>query len=244
MASYFREAIAQRGVGSPWEDMIQDAAAAYRVPLELVKGVISAESAWNPRAVSSTRSSFGLLQLNVRAQAITEAQAFDPAFAIPFGTRVLATQLGRLPSAELALAAYNAGTSRSAQDLGNRLAGDVNGVATYVQTVLEYAAWFRGNDPTIAGAAGGTPAPDILRGPYDAPPAPAANGAPPADASANVSPWPFPAEISPAPLEAASPSFPSLPAFEQGAGEWGPWLLVGLGALVVGWWVLSPQRGR
>ncbi len=142
-SSYFDPRIAQRGVGSAWDDIIFSAAAASGVPASLIKGVISAESAWRPNAVSRGGSSFGLMQLNVTAQAITQAQAFDPAFAIPFGARVLAGQLAKRSSLELALAGYNAGTSRSDPDLANRLAGDVNGVASYVQPVLDFNACCR-----------------------------------------------------------------------------------------------------
>jgi len=239
MGSYFQERIAQRGVGSPWETIIFSAAAASGVPAALIKGVISAESAWIPTAVSRGRSSFGLMQLNVAAQGITQAQAFDPAFAIPFGARVLASQMARRSSTELALAGYNAGTSRGDPDLANRLAGDVNGVATYVQTVLDYAAWFSSNDPGIVGAPGVAPDGGLV-----APPAGGGAGgggpvAPPApEASSSSDSWPFPAG-EPAPAADYTPaSFPSLTAAE----DWGGWILVGLGIIAAGWLVLRPAR--
>ncbi len=221
MGSYFKESIAQRGVGSTWESIIQSAAAAYSVPAVLIKGVISAESAWIPNA-TDRKGSWGLMQLNVAAQGITQAQAFDPAFAIPFGARVLAGQISRRSSMELALAGYNAGTSRSDPDLANRLASDVNGVATYVQTVLDYAAWFSSNDPGIVGTA-----PD---GGLVAPPEGGGGGGeptPPEASSSSADSWPF-------------PSGDQVTAGE----EWAGWLLAGLGILAAGWWVLRPARGR
>jgi hypothetical protein len=245
VGSYFREAVAQRGVGSTWEPIIQGAAATYGVPAALIKGIISAESAWDPAAVSPTRSSYGLMQLNVVAQAITQAQAFDAAFAIPFGARILAGQIARRSSTGLALAGYNAGTSRTDADLANRVAGDVNGVGTYVQTVLDYATWFSRFDPGIVGAPGIAPDGGLVAPPEGGGggggPAPAASSgvapdgglvAPPADT------WPFPAP-EPAPAPDYTPaSLPSLAAVEDS----GAWILLGLGILVAGWWVLSPAR--
>jgi hypothetical protein len=67
---------------------------------------------------------------------------FDPARNIEIGTSVIAEQLGRRPSTDLALAAYNAGTGRSDGDLQNRIAGNVNGVGAYVSSVLTYRDWF------------------------------------------------------------------------------------------------------
>jgi soluble lytic murein transglycosylase-like protein len=148
--SYFNANVAQRGIGSPWDVQIRQAALANGLDPALIKGVISAESEWNPVAVSFNNSSFGLMQINVAAHGITVAQANDPNWAIPYATALLLHQIQTRPSLDLALAAYNAGTSRTNADLQNRLAGDINGVGTYVRTVLDYFAWFQANDAAPA----------------------------------------------------------------------------------------------
>jgi len=144
--SYFSARIAAGGLSTPWDALIDQAAARYGVDPWLIRAVISAESAWSPTVCSNRPippGSCGLMQLNVAAHRITQAQATDPAFNIPFGTSLLADQVRRRPSVQLALAAYNAGTSRGDSDLADRIARDVNGVGTYVQTVLDYLTWFQ-----------------------------------------------------------------------------------------------------
>jgi soluble lytic murein transglycosylase-like protein len=139
--SYFSASVAARGLNSQWEDLIQSAAADTGVDPLLIKAIISAESSWNPTACSS--SSCGLMQLNVQAQGITKAQALDPSFNIPFGARVIAEQLAKRPTTALAIAGYNAGTSRTDDDLTQRIAANTKGVGTYVQTVLDFLTWFQ-----------------------------------------------------------------------------------------------------
>lgn len=145
--SYFSETVAARGVGSPWDGVIQDAALESALDPALVQAVIAAESAWNPNAVSADGTSWGLMQLNVQAHELATAQALDPTWAIPYGARLLAGQLARRPSLRLALAAYNAGTSRTDADLAARMAADRLGVGTYVETVLTYLAWYQQQTP-------------------------------------------------------------------------------------------------
>lgn len=143
MAFYL--SVAQKGVNSPWEGIIQSASSRYGVPTALIKGIISAESSWNPGAASS--SSYGLMQLNATYFHNADGSPIlDPARNIDVGTSVIAEQLGRRPSVELALAGYNAGTGRSDADLQMRIAGNILGVGAYVSNVLAYRDWFVAND--------------------------------------------------------------------------------------------------
>lgn len=182
--SYFSVTVAQRGIGSAWDAIIQQAAAARGLEPALLKAIISAESAWDPNAVSFNNSSFGLMQLNVHAQGITVAQANDPAFAIPWGADVILGQIRARPSLDLAIAGYNAGTSRANADLQARVDGNVNGVGGYVATILDYLTWFLAND--VAG-----PQPGFVAPPQEAvaPDATLPTGLPPADGGAGAAPF-------------------------------------------------------
>lgn len=139
--SYFSPTVAARGLASPYDELIAQAAVASAVDPQLIRAIISAESAWNPTACST--SSCGLMQINYQAHGLTRTQVLDPAFNVPYGTRVIAEQLARRPSVQLALAGYNAGTGRSDADLQARIDGNTLGVGTYVQTVLDYLTFFQ-----------------------------------------------------------------------------------------------------
>lgn len=167
--SYFSPVVAQRGIDSVFNPLILSAAQQYVVDPALIKGIISAESAWDPNAASS--SSVGLMQINYAAHGVSRDQALDPNWNVPYGTQVIAQQLQRRPSIDLALAGYNAGTSRSDADLRTRLTNNTNGVGNYVQTVLDYYAWFITNDPLTVFGGGGP----VIE-PFPARPIPAAFG--------------------------------------------------------------------
>jgi soluble lytic murein transglycosylase-like protein len=151
--SYFSSVVAQRGIDSVYNPLILQAAQQHVVDPALIKAIIAAESAWQPSAAST--SSVGLMQINVAAHGVTTQQALDPAWNIPYGTGVIAGQLQRRPSIDLALAGYNAGTSRSDSDLQNRIINNTLGVGNYVETVLEYYAWYITNDPLTVFGGGG-----------------------------------------------------------------------------------------
>lgn len=94
----------------PYGKLIHDAAAKHGVDENLIKGVIAAESNFNPRAVSR-KQALGLMQLLPETAArYSVGNIFDPAQNIEAGTHylkdLLAQYRGNLP---LALAAYNAG---------------------------------------------------------------------------------------------------------------------------------------
>ena len=155
----FFTATAQLGLGTPYETAIAIASASTGVPVSLIKGVIAKESSWNPNAASS--SSVGLMQINVAAWGVTAEQARDPEWSIAEGSRILAYQLARRNhDVALALAGYNAGTSRTDADLAARIAGNVNGVQSYVADVLTYQAWYAATDPASGAPPGGVGAPD------------------------------------------------------------------------------------
>ncbi|WP_210364553.1 lytic transglycosylase domain-containing protein [Bacillus sp. REN3] len=93
-----------------FDEIVEQAAAKYNLPVKLIKSVIQKESNFNPNAVSPAGAS-GLMQLMPStARGLGVKNIFDPAENIFAGTKYLRQMMdkydGRL---ELALAAYNAG---------------------------------------------------------------------------------------------------------------------------------------
>ena len=98
--------------------MLERASRHYAVDKHLVKAVIHAESAFNPRAVSP-KNAIGLMQVlpsTARDLGLSAMQGMsleqlmtDPRVSIVLGTKYLAEQLARFGDVELAVAAYNAG---------------------------------------------------------------------------------------------------------------------------------------
>jgi len=93
--------------------MISSAADRYEVDPALIKAVIMAESAYNPKAVSK-KGAKGLMQLMPgTARALGVKNAFNPAHNINGGVKYLKQLLDTFnDDAKLALAAYNAGAGR------------------------------------------------------------------------------------------------------------------------------------
>ncbi|WP_028988985.1 transglycosylase SLT domain-containing protein [Thermithiobacillus tepidarius DSM 3134] len=106
-----------RGYGTPnaarraqFEQMIEDAARTYMVDKALVHAVITAESGYNPNAVSR-KGATGLMQLMpATARRYGATNLFDPWENIQAGTRYLKDLLRMFNNdTRLAVAAYNAG---------------------------------------------------------------------------------------------------------------------------------------
>jgi len=93
-----------------FEDLILEHSLANGVSPDLVRGVIQAESAFNPMARSS-KGAMGLMQLMpATAAAYNVLNAYDPGQNIRAGVKYLGTLLSKYSqNVELALAAYNAG---------------------------------------------------------------------------------------------------------------------------------------
>ena len=104
---------------APFHEMIQDAAARYKMDVDLITSVIAAESNFDPKAVSR-RNARGLMQLMPQTAVKLGVQnVFDPRQNIDGGTRYLRDLLQRYNNnLVLALAAYNAGPER-VQRYGN-----------------------------------------------------------------------------------------------------------------------------
>ncbi|MDX1654917.1 MAG: lytic transglycosylase domain-containing protein [Candidatus Competibacteraceae bacterium] len=94
---------------SRYSSAIERAARRQRLDPALVHAVISAESGYNPRAVSS-KGAMGLMQLMpATARLYGVDDPFDPVANIEAGTRYLRRMVDRFKNLSLALAAYNAG---------------------------------------------------------------------------------------------------------------------------------------
>lgn len=93
-----------------FDDLIEEHAKANELNPVLVRAVIEAESAFNPRAVSRVGAR-GLMQLMpATARDLGVVDPFDPEDNIRGGTKYLRSLLDRFDGdVELALAAYNAG---------------------------------------------------------------------------------------------------------------------------------------
>jgi soluble lytic murein transglycosylase-like protein len=118
---------------SRWDGAIASAASEHKVPFELVKAVVAAESGFNPRATSRAGAQ-GLMQLMpATAAELGVTDSFDPDQNIDGGTKYLGALLRAFKDEQLALAAYNAGPSRVAK-LGR--IPDIPETQAYVAKVL------------------------------------------------------------------------------------------------------------
>lgn len=131
--------------------MLQRASHHFAVDVHLVKAVIHAESAFNPRAVSP-KNAIGLMQVlpsTARDLGLQDLQSLsveqllaDPRVSIVLGTKYLAEQLARFGGdVELAVAAYNAGPGAVIK-AGHRVPNYPE-TRHYVRRVLNLAQLYR-----------------------------------------------------------------------------------------------------
>jgi soluble lytic murein transglycosylase-like protein len=146
---------------------VVDAARVYPVPPELVKAVISRESAFNPRALSHV-GAIGLMQVmpwNAPRLGLTEKELWEPRKNILAGTRLLAALLKHYRGDVIsALVGYNARPRR----LGERIPRNGETPA-YVQAVLRaYRAYLEAG-PVQTPAAVPPPTSESRPGPKNRP---------------------------------------------------------------------------
>lgn len=83
-------------------------AQAYGIPSEIFSGLITAESGWNPYAVSGAGAE-GIAQLE--PSTAPNVNRFDPFASLNYAAQLLSSYYKRFGSWDMALAAYNAGPS-------------------------------------------------------------------------------------------------------------------------------------
>ena len=134
-----------------YQDLIEEHAWLNTVSVDLVRALIQAESAFNPRAVSP-KGALGLMQLMpATAAQFGVTDAFNPVQNIRAGVKYLKQLLDKYEGrVELALAAYNAGPG-AVQKYGGK-------VPPYRET-QNYVARIQGSTvPAMAGTTGALPA--------------------------------------------------------------------------------------
>ena len=129
------------GANTPFAAEIDAAAAKYGVDPALLRGLIKAESGFNPKAGSHAGAQ-GLMQLMpATARALGCNDPWNPAQNIDAGTRYLKQQLDRFGGdVKLALAAYNAGPGAVQRYGGVPPYAETQ---NYVQKVQAYAEEYR-----------------------------------------------------------------------------------------------------
>lgn len=129
-------------------------AAKYRLEPALLHAVISAESSYNPWAVSP-KGAMGLMQLMPgTAERFGVSNAYDPVANMHGGARYLRWLLDRFNNVHLAVAAYNAGEG-AVQKYGNQIP-PYKETQTYVVRVLNFYQQYRLSGLYNTGAQGDT----------------------------------------------------------------------------------------
>jgi soluble lytic murein transglycosylase-like protein len=131
-----RRAAERRRWEAQYASLIEEAASQARVPADLVRALITVESAFDARAVSS-KGAQGLMQLlPATAARYGVKRPFDPAENVRGGVRYLSDLLNRFDNdLALAVAAYNAG-EEAVERYGRAIPPYAETLA-YVPAVLE-----------------------------------------------------------------------------------------------------------
>ena len=117
----------------------------HRLDPALMHAVISAESSYNPWAVSN-KGAMGLMQLMpATAERFGVDNPYDPIANMHGGARYLRWLLDRFNDPRLAVAAYNAGEG-AVQKYGNQVP-PYQETQTYVVRVLNFYQHYRGSSP-------------------------------------------------------------------------------------------------
>jgi len=123
--------------------LIQKAARRHRLDPWLLHAVITVESAYNPRAVSSA-GAMGLMQLMPgTAERFGVADPFDPVANINAGARYLRLLLNRFGTIQLALASYHAGEGRVQR--ARRTIPKITSTNKYVIDVIHAFMYYKKN---------------------------------------------------------------------------------------------------
>jgi len=119
-----------------YNNIINEAAKRYNVDAALIKAIIMAESNYNNKAISR-RGAIGLMQLMpATADALGVEDIFDPAHNVNGGAKYIKQLLEQFNgNLELALAAYNAGTTQVKKYNG---IPPFKATRIYVKKVVEY----------------------------------------------------------------------------------------------------------
>ncbi|MBW1782910.1 MAG: lytic transglycosylase domain-containing protein [Deltaproteobacteria bacterium] len=125
----------------PFHPIIVKAASRFEVDPALVKAVIMAESGYNPQAVSS-QGAKGLMQLMPKtAEALGVKDTFNPVHNVNGGVKYLKQLLEAFDDdIKLALAAYNAGSSKVRQHQG---IPPIKATRYFVKKVFAYYQYYK-----------------------------------------------------------------------------------------------------
>ncbi|MEY8426314.1 lytic transglycosylase domain-containing protein [Lachnospiraceae bacterium 46-15] len=134
--SDFQTALKRASGQTSMDDIFEEAAKTYGVPVQLLKAVAKAESGFNPNAVSGA-GAIGVMQLMpATAQSLGVTNPYDARQNIMGGAKYLKENLERFNGdASLALAAYNAGPNAVEKYNGIPPYSETQ---NYVKTVLSY----------------------------------------------------------------------------------------------------------
>ena len=119
-----------------YNTIINDAAKTHGIDAALIKAIIMAESSYNQKAISK-RGAIGLMQLMpATANALGVEDIYDPAHNVNGGAKYIKLLLDRFNgNLELAIAAYNAGSTKVRQYNG---IPPYRATKKYVKKVFEY----------------------------------------------------------------------------------------------------------